>query len=65
MPMSHNIRVLFPFMSLGDMEDTCALDVADSGEHDLSEVAYRTGLSKERVRQIQNNAIEKFDHLKR
>ena len=39
---------------------TCSLDVADIGEHTLEEVAEIFGMTRERVRQIQSEALEKL-----
>jgi len=38
-------------------QDTCALDVADRGRHTLEAIAARMGLTRERVRQIQEQAL--------
>jgi len=44
-----------------DMEHTCALDVAESGPKTLEEIGeYLGGLTRERVRQIQDVALEKL-----
>ncbi|MHA1666005.1 MAG: sigma factor-like helix-turn-helix DNA-binding protein [Candidatus Thorarchaeota archaeon] len=43
------------------MEDTCSLDVADEcGGMRLEEIALHLNLSRERVRQIQDNALRKI-----
>ena len=38
----------------------CALDVANEGEHTLEEVAVVLGVSKERVRQLEESALTKL-----
>lgn len=46
-----------------EMEDTCALDLADEyGGMRLEEIAIHFNLSRERVRQIQDNALRKIMH---
>lgn len=39
---------------------SCALDVADEGEHDLHEISLIVNLSKERIRQITEQALTKI-----
>lgn len=44
-----------------EMEHSCALDLADEyGGMKLEEIAVHFGLSRERVRQIQDNALRKI-----
>ncbi len=43
-----------------DMDHTCALDVAESGPKTLEEIGEILGLTRERVRQIQDVALEKL-----
>lgn len=43
--------------------DTCALDVADRGEHTLEEVGELLGMTKERARQIEERGLAKFRRL--
>jgi len=40
--------------------ESCALDVADRGEHTLEEVAMALGTSKERARQDEVDALDRF-----
>lgn len=40
--------------------DSCALDIADRGEHTLLEIGELLHLTRERVRQIEENAIRKI-----
>jgi hypothetical protein len=42
------------------MPDTCALDVADRGPHTLEDVGNRFGLTRERIRQIQEISFRKI-----
>ena len=41
-------------------ENSCALDVADRGEHTLEEVGEIFGLTRERVRQVEEKALGKL-----
>lgn len=43
------------------MAETCALDVADRGPHTLDEIAGHLGLTRERVRQIEESAMRKLN----
>lgn len=48
-----------PEGTLLEPEPLCVLDIADSGEKTLEEVAELMGLSKERIRQLEAKAIRK------
>lgn len=43
-----------------DESQTCALDVADQGGHTLEEVGAVMGVTRERIRQIEDKAIRKL-----
>lgn len=43
-----------------DMEETCALDIADRGDHTLQEIGDILGITKERARQIEEVALRKL-----
>lgn len=48
-----------PGLELGDLPDTCALDVADRGGAELTQVAARMGLKLTRLKQLIRDAQEK------
>ena len=58
-----NIKLNFPDRDLEDIEDSCALDVAEAapdGGLTLEQVAARMNLTRERVRQIEARALLKI-----
>jgi hypothetical protein len=58
-PRVGSIKQNFPHLELWQMPATCALDVADEGGINLAEVGDRINLTRERVRQIYERALEK------
>ena len=52
------IQLNFPGLEVHQMRDTCALDVADRGGITLEEVGIHINVSRERIRQIERDAIE-------
>ena len=42
-----------------EMEESCALDVADRGPHSMAEIGRLIGLSRERIRQVADAAMAK------
>lgn len=51
------VKDAFPGTPLEALAETCALDVADEGEHPLHEIATLLNLTRERVRQIEQLAL--------
>jgi hypothetical protein len=45
---------------LDELHETCALDVADRGDHTLAQVGRVLGVTRERVRQIEAGALRKL-----
>ncbi len=43
---------------VADWSQSCVLDVADAGGHTLEEVADLFGVSRERIRQIEEGALD-------
>ncbi len=52
------VRVNFPDQEVDDLEQSCALDLADTGPRTLEEIGQLMGgISRERVRQIEQSAL--------
>ncbi len=60
--INHNGSLLLPYPNQEpwEIEHTCALDVAAQGGHTLEDVGKVIGVTRERVRQISNIAIDKI-----
>lgn len=46
-----------------ELEETCALDVADAGCHTLDQVGKWLGVTRERIRQIECSALYQLEQL--
>ena len=53
-------RDVDPVVALFAMEHTCSLDAADEGPRTLNEVSELLGVTRERVRQIEEAALRKL-----
>lgn len=51
------IKLNFPDLEPDEMQHSCALDVAEDGELDMASVADIMNLSRERIRQIEGEAM--------
>jgi hypothetical protein len=71
MPKTGSVKVNFPAVAakiekqgdglpLGELADTCALDVADRGDATLEDVGLRMNVTRERARQIEAKALGKM-----
>jgi hypothetical protein len=56
-PRTGSIKLNFPDREVWEMERTCALAVAEGGDHTLEDVAALANLTRERVRQIEAGAL--------
>jgi Sigma-70, region 4 len=54
------VRLNFPGLEPGDLAETCTLDVAERGGLLLEEVGTVMGVTRERVRQIEEQALAKL-----
>lgn len=55
--LNGNIKHNFPDVEIGEMTETCALDLADRGGMTLEEVAAAMNLTRERIRQLEQIAF--------
>lgn len=55
-----SIKFNFPDKDIWDLEETCALDVADRGGITLEEVGSIMNLTRERIRQLELSGLEKL-----
>jgi hypothetical protein len=59
-PETGSIKVNFPDKEPWDLADTCALDVAERGGVTLEEVGELLNLTRERVRQVEVEGLQKL-----
>lgn len=59
-PKTGSIKLNFPELEPWEIEQSCALDVADEGEHTLEEVGALLNLTRERIRQLEVRALLKL-----
>lgn len=55
-----NIKLNFPGLEPHDLRETCALDVADRGDHTLWQVGELMNITGERMRQIEDVILSKL-----
>ncbi|RME52097.1 DNA-binding protein [Candidatus Woesearchaeota archaeon] len=58
-PETGSIKFNFPHQEVHELEETCALDVAERGGVTLEEVGEHMNLTRERIRQLEATAIQK------
>jgi hypothetical protein len=56
-PRTGSVKLNFPDKELWELDETCALDVADRGGITLEEVGTIMNLTRERVRQVETRGI--------
>lgn len=59
-PVRGSIKINFPDLEVWEMNETCALDVADRGGITLEEVGEIMNLTRERVRQVETAGLGKL-----
>ena len=57
-PDTGSIKLNFPELEVWEMDETCALDVADRGGITLEEVGDILNLTRERIRQVEVKGLE-------
>lgn len=55
-----SVKLNFPDLEFDELSQSCALDVAANGPRKLEDVADLMNLTRERARQIENNAMRKL-----
>lgn len=55
-----SIKINFPDRDPTDIPETCALDVADRGAATLDEISKALNLTRERVRQVERDALQRL-----
>jgi hypothetical protein len=64
-PATGTIKINFPDLDIDEIPATCALDLADEGEHTLEQIAAVTNVTRERIRQIEERAARGMRRWKR
>jgi DNA-directed RNA polymerase sigma subunit (sigma70/sigma32) len=59
-PATGSIKLNFPDKEVWELEETCALDVADRGGITLEEVGTIMNLTRERIRQVETRGLIKL-----
>lgn len=62
-PETGSVKMNFPDKEIWELEDTCALDVADRGGITLEEVGAIMNLTRERIRQVEVRGLEKLKEI--
>lgn len=59
-PKSGGLKILRPDIDVWELKETCVLDVASRGELTLEQVGVIMNITRERVRQIERDALQKL-----
>lgn len=59
-PLTGSIKVNFPDLEVWEMEESCALDIAERGGQTLEEVGAIMNLTRERIRQVEVSGLERL-----
>ncbi len=63
-PDTNSIKIAHPNKEPWELDETCALDIADRGGVTLEEVGLAINVSRERARQIESKAVERISKAK-
>ncbi len=63
-PKTGAIKLNFPDLEVWEMNESCALDVADRGGTTLEDVGAIMNLTRERIRQVEVKALAKLEALR-
>jgi hypothetical protein len=63
-PRTGAIKLNFPDLEVWEMQESCALDVADRGGTTLEDVGAIMNLTRERIRQVEVRALAKLEALR-
>ncbi len=58
-PRTGGLKINFPHVKVGQLRPSCSLDVADQGGSTLEEVGAAMNITRERVRQLEEMALER------
>jgi len=62
-PATGTIKLNFPDLEVWELSDTCALDIAERGGTSLDDISKLMNVTRERVRQIETQAMSKLASL--
>lgn len=62
-PSTGSIKLNFPDKEVWELEETCALDVADRGGITLEEVGSIMNLTRERIRQVETRGLARLREI--
>ena len=59
-----SIRINHPQIDVGDLQESCSLDVADRGTHKLVEIGKLLNVTRERVRQLEARGLRNVQKIR-
>lgn len=64
-PNTGSVKLNFPDKEIWELEETCALDIAERGGATLEDVGRIMNLTRERIRQLELEGLDKLKHVSR